>query len=466
MNINDAKDLIRDTVRIYLAKNEYGEYLIPFMKQRPIYMVGAPGIGKSAIIEQVAKEFNIPVVSFSMTHLTRDNAIGMPVIRKVAFGDYYREVTELTVSEIIAAVYHVIYDSKKDEGILFLDEINCVSETLAPLMLLFLQYKKFGNSELPPGWVIITAGNPPEYNKSVQEFDLATMDRLKYIYLDPDVNVWMTYARKHHIHGAVSAFLESHKLMFYSTHMTDNGPEYVTARGWEDLSKALQLYEHCLLNVSLSLIRQYVTDRTISSAFYEFYVIYSKYLKNQYADLILSGYQSLPGMNVTTIDYENRLALINQMIDVIGEEYKLQYKYSVLKTYLDNVVIALNRAYQQSGRANIFGCMEMEIEKLKKFIKEEGAGQTLSSEMKHICLDAIEAFEYWKENYSNVRQYDVKELIFSIQSDASRRLQPGRELNEKIPEQLKYAEFFIQKNWDNEELKFYREGLSNVEKKY
>ena len=60
-----------------------------------------------------------------------------------------------------------------------LDEINCVSETLSPAMLLFLQYKVFGGHQIPEGWVVVTAGNPPRFNKSVREFDAATRDRLR-----------------------------------------------------------------------------------------------------------------------------------------------------------------------------------------------------------------------------------------------------------------------------------------------
>ena len=50
----------------------------------------------------------------------------------------------MIMSEIIASVYEVMEESGIREGILFLDEINCVSETLAPSMLQFLQYKVFG----------------------------------------------------------------------------------------------------------------------------------------------------------------------------------------------------------------------------------------------------------------------------------------------------------------------------------
>lgn len=56
-------------------------------------------------------------------------------------------------------------------------------------MLLFLQYKIFGNQSVPKGWVVVTAVNPPQYNKSVREFDVATLDRLKRIDITEDFPV-------------------------------------------------------------------------------------------------------------------------------------------------------------------------------------------------------------------------------------------------------------------------------------
>mgnify|MGYP002248512828 CR=1 FL=1 len=83
------------------------------------------------------------------------------------------------MSEIIASVYEYMEQTGKKEGILFIDEINCVSETLAPAMLQFLQNKTFGTHKVPQGWIIVAAGNPPAYNKSVREFDIVTLDRGK-----------------------------------------------------------------------------------------------------------------------------------------------------------------------------------------------------------------------------------------------------------------------------------------------
>ena len=56
MNIKRAKEEIRNTIEAYLLKNEYGEYEIPVMAQRPVLLIGAPGIGKTQIMEQMAKE--------------------------------------------------------------------------------------------------------------------------------------------------------------------------------------------------------------------------------------------------------------------------------------------------------------------------------------------------------------------------------------------------------------------------
>lgn len=80
MNIKEAKRYIEESVEMYLKKDEDGEYRIPVVRQRPIFLLGAPGIGKTAIMEQIASELNIALVSYSMTHHTRQSALGLPFI--------------------------------------------------------------------------------------------------------------------------------------------------------------------------------------------------------------------------------------------------------------------------------------------------------------------------------------------------------------------------------------------------
>ena len=63
MNIKQAKEQIREAVNAYRQKNEFGEYVIPIERQRPIILMGAPGIGKTAIMEQIDRELGIGMVS-------------------------------------------------------------------------------------------------------------------------------------------------------------------------------------------------------------------------------------------------------------------------------------------------------------------------------------------------------------------------------------------------------------------
>ena len=137
MNIKEAKEQIKNAMTAYFTKDETGGYAIPVEKQRPVFLMGPPGIGKTAIMEQVASEMGVGLLSYSMTHHTRQSALGLPFIVHKNYGGKEYDVSEYTMSEIISAVYDLMENTGVKEGILFLDEINCVSETLAPIMLQF-----------------------------------------------------------------------------------------------------------------------------------------------------------------------------------------------------------------------------------------------------------------------------------------------------------------------------------------
>ena len=350
MNIREAKEQILNTVTAYLAKDEYGAWEIPPEQQRPVFMVGAPGIGKTAIMRQVAEALKVNLVSYSMTHHTRQSALGLPHIVEKPWGT----VTEYTMSEIIAACYEAMDLTGIQEGILFLDEVNCVSETLSPSMLQFLQFKTFGQHRVPEGWVIVTAGNPPEYNRSVREFDVVMLDRLKVIPIEPDYPAWKAYAALRRVHPAITGFLETHRDAFYRVETTAGGRQYVTARGWEDLSVVLRLYEKRDMAVNEALIGQYLCIPRICTEFTAYYELFLKYRERFDVAAILRG--------------EAEDGLIQQAMGARFDE-----RYAIVGLLIDGLSARLGRTL--TDRA---ACSEV-IERLKVIKARVGAGATLEA---------------------------------------------------------------------------------------
>ena len=117
MNIKQAKEEIKHTVQAYLSKDAFGEYKIPAVRQRPVLLIGPPGIGKTQIMEQIARECHIGLVAYTMTHHTRQSAIGLPMIVSHTYGGKTYSATEYTMSEIIGSVYDYMASTKKTEGI-------------------------------------------------------------------------------------------------------------------------------------------------------------------------------------------------------------------------------------------------------------------------------------------------------------------------------------------------------------
>lgn len=289
MNISEAKQEIKNAVRAYTRRGPDGRPLMPSARQRPILLMGPPGIGKTAIMEQIASELGIGLVAYTMTHHTRQSAIGLPIIVHRSCLGHEFSATEYTMSEMIASVWEQMELTGLREGILFVDEINCVSETLMPTMLQFLQRKTFGSHRVPDGWVIVAAGNPPEHNRAARELDIVTLDRVKLIDVQADAEVWRAYALESGVHPAVLSYISLKRERFYIVRSTRRELTFVTARGWEDLSAALIAYEQIGAPAGEALFAQYLHDADTAQDFALYYELFKSYGGRFDAAALLDG---------------------------------------------------------------------------------------------------------------------------------------------------------------------------------
>lgn len=420
MNIKQAKEYIKNSVNLYLKKDDFGEYRVSVVRQRPIFLLGAPGIGKTAIMEQIAQEMGIALVAYSMTHHTRQSALGLPFITEKTYGGEKVSVSEYTMSEIIASIYDTMESSGMKEGILFLDEINCVSETLAPSMLQFLQYKVFGRHRVPEGWVIVTAGNPPEYNKSVREFDVVTLDRLKVLEVEPDYRIWKEYAVEKRIHNAIINYLDLKKDHFYCMEMTTKGRSYVTARGWEDLSEILALYEDEQLPVDETLVGQYLRNEKVVREFTAYYDLYNKYKRDYHIGDILSGNPSVQAIaRAKEAAFDERLSLLGMLLDKVQADMKNIMEQAAFLSDLKNPLKAMGVTAAENSVEQLLTALEKQAEGRKKLLENLQSANSLSDadrkkhrSVVHFLEEArkelytaqaatgTEAYEFLKSKYS------------------------------------------------------------------
>lgn len=437
MNIKQAKEYIKNSINLYLKKDEFGEYRIPVVRQRPIFLLGAPGIGKTAVMEQIAQEMGIALVSYSMTHHTRQSALGLPFITQKTYGGREFSVSEYTMSEIIASIYDTMEASGIREGILFLDEINCVSETLAPSMLQFLQYKVFGRHRVPEGWIIVTAGNPPEYNKSVREFDVVTLDRLKIIEVEPDYRIWKEYAAERRIHNAVVNYLDLKKEHFYCMEMTVKGRSYVTARGWEDLSEILTLYEEEQIPVDETLVGQYLRNEKVVKEFTAYYDLYNKYKKDYHIEDILEGEPSVQAIaRAKEAAFDERLSLLGMLLDRVQTDMKDIMEQADFLSDLRNPLKSIGNTAAETTMQKVLDMLEKQAEGRKKLLENLQTANTLSDSDRKKHRSVVRFLEEGrKELYTGEARTGAAAYEF-LKERYSRRVEKMKRETAKVQQEL------------------------------
>lgn len=398
MNIREAKEEIVRTVRAYTAKDSRGSYRIAPVRQRPVLLIGPPGIGKTAIMEQAADECQVGLLAYTITHHTRQSAVGLPQLVTKTFDKMECTVTEYTMSEIVGSVYEYQERTGYREGILFIDEINCVSETLAPTMLQFLQYKTFGNHKVPKGWIIVAAGNPQEYNRSVRELDMAALDRVRMLKVEADFSVWKDYAQQQGIHPSVLSYLELHPEHFYQVTLTREKQEFVTARGWEDLSVLLFEYERQKFSVDRSFMEEFLRVPKIASDFASYYQLCRTYqgvyrMKELLEDRLTDEEKETLKIQLGEAAGEVRCVFVRHLLSAVSE---LMTSYGRYYRYHERVkeVLAQFSAYVKGeGKDNPEGYLErrahaLQIRRENDLVKswEERTELDVDERLKHLVF--------------------------------------------------------------------------------
>lgn len=236
---------------------------------------------------------------------------------------------------------------------------------------------------------MVTAGNPPEYNNSVREFDIVTWDRLKRIDVEPDYAVWKKYAYQKSVHPAILTYLDTKKTDFYKIETTIDGKSFVTARGWSDLSDMIRIYNQNKLTVDELLIAQYLQNKTIAKNFAVYYDLFQKYRSDYQIPTILAGQASENIKHRAKVArFDERLALLGLLLDGINTELleitPFEKSHLELLSILKQVRVALDKP-----AAAPYALLEKQKKALSGKIAMGKRASTLSSEDEYVLHSVI-----------------------------------------------------------------------------
>lgn len=248
---------------ITVNQEELLEILLNIAPARPVFIWGAPGIGKSALVEEFAMEVGLECVSLLGSQLAPEDIIGIPQIRG--------ETSEFLPPKMIA---------RKDPYVLFLDELNACSQEVQKAFYSLIYERRIGEYHLPEGSIVIGAGNRTQDAAIVKTMSSALINRMFHVQLKPDVKSWLTWAYGNGIHGWVTDYISQRPDHLFSEPPKTEEP-FSTPRSWHMLSDALKEFGAGEKEIPIETIRM-LAYGSITASHAGMFAAFVKQLDNKF----------------------------------------------------------------------------------------------------------------------------------------------------------------------------------------
>lgn len=212
------------------------EVLLDVATVRPVFIWGAPGIGKSSIVEQFAAAVGLPCVSLLGSQLAPEDIIGVP---RIVAGR-----SEFCPPRSIA---------RTEPYCLFLDELNACSQEVQKAFYSLILERRIGEYRMPEGSIVVAAGNRAQDSAITRPLSSALLNRMVHVQLTADSRMWLEWAAEHGIHPYVYDYICQRPDQLWSQPPKTEEP-FSTPRSWHMLSDALNGCGRALNDREISLL--------------------------------------------------------------------------------------------------------------------------------------------------------------------------------------------------------------------
>ena len=192
----------------------------------PVFLWGPPGIGKSSIVSQIAKDRDIDFIDLRLSLLDPTDLRGIPFFNS-------------DDNSAVWASASFLPDGSTKEGILFLDELNTAAPMVQASAYQLILDRKIGEYTLPDGWAIVAAGNR-ESDRGVV-FRMAAPLANRFVHLDMEVNLedWQVWAKKSDIDTTIIAYTSYRPDALFAFNTQNDSKAFATPRTWQYVNEIL-----------------------------------------------------------------------------------------------------------------------------------------------------------------------------------------------------------------------------------
>lgn len=207
-----------------VTQKQLSEFLLNVALVRPVFIWGAPGVGKSSLVTQFAEQLGLPCVSLLGSQLAPEDIIGVPQITD--------GTSRFCPPSMIA---------RKEPYCLFLDELNACSHEVQKAFYSLIHERRIGEYFLPQGSIVIGAGNRAQDSAIVKPMSSALLNRMVHVHLKVSQKDWLEWAVAEGIHPLVVEYIQTRP-----DHLWSQPPKheecFSSPRSWHMLSDALHAY--------------------------------------------------------------------------------------------------------------------------------------------------------------------------------------------------------------------------------
>lgn len=231
----DVDELVDKITTIFMMNEKRVEQGKPRKKNHALFIWGAPGIGKTEILNQVAEKVGAVVLEWHLSQIEPTDFRGMPKIENILKSDNPND--ERTVTKLPA-----LFPSEDETkpGIMFFDEMNRAPKMVLSAALSLCLSGKIGNYKLPDRWIVIAAGNRPEDlgGGVATPIEPALANRFAHVNYAPTLGAWMKWAiTKEFINPDLIGFLQFNNQYFHRLDPDkDQQNNWPSPRTWEEAS--------------------------------------------------------------------------------------------------------------------------------------------------------------------------------------------------------------------------------------